>query len=133
MHEDRPTAMKAMDTNSGKQRPSDREIESRAGLFALFMAHTPAAVAMCDLQMRYLAYSRRWAEDYGLGDENLLGRSITICFRICRRTGRMNTRGVLPAKQLKRRRSPFQGLTAPRTGSAGSCVPGGTAAAKLAA
>ena len=74
MHEDRPTAMKAMDTNSGKQRPSDREIESRAGLFALFMAHTPAAVAMCDLQMRYLAYSRRWAEDYGLGDENLLGR-----------------------------------------------------------
>jgi PAS domain S-box-containing protein len=29
---------------------------------------------MCDTKMRYLAYSRRWAEDYGLGVENLLGR-----------------------------------------------------------
>ena len=38
------------------------------------MAHTPAAVAMCDTKMRYLAYSQRWAEDYGLKDQNLVGR-----------------------------------------------------------
>ena len=29
---------------------------------------------MCDRKMRYLAYSQRWARDYGLGDENLVGR-----------------------------------------------------------
>ena len=66
--------MKAIDTAASAQRSFDKESNPRPGLLALFMAHTPAAVAMCDLQMRYLAYSRRWAEDYGLGDENLLGR-----------------------------------------------------------
>jgi PAS domain-containing protein len=40
-------------------------------LLQLFVKHTPAAVAMCDLQMRYLSYSDRWAQDYGLGTENL--------------------------------------------------------------
>jgi len=29
---------------------------------------------MCDRQMRYLSYSDRWAQDYGLGEERLLGR-----------------------------------------------------------
>lgn len=66
--------MKAIDAAASDQKSSDEESKPRPGLLALFMAHTPAAVAMCDLQMRYLAYSRRWAEDYGLGDENLLGR-----------------------------------------------------------
>ena len=66
--------MKATDTVSSEQEAPGKEIKPRTGLLAMFMDHTPAAVAMCDLQMRYLAYSRRWAEDYGLGDGNLLGR-----------------------------------------------------------
>jgi len=43
-------------------------------LLQLFVKHTPAAVAMCDLQMRYLSYSDRWAQDYGLGVGNFVGR-----------------------------------------------------------
>ena len=42
-------------------------------LLQLFVKHTPAAVAMCDRQMRYLSYSDRWAQDYGLGMGSLVG------------------------------------------------------------
>ncbi len=66
--------MKAMDTQTSDLKQSANELKPQAKLLRMFMAHTPAAVAMCDRKMRYLAYSQRWAQDYGLGDENLVGR-----------------------------------------------------------
>ncbi len=49
-----------------------RESEER---LRLLIDHAPAALAMFDRQMRYLAVSRRWRDDYGLGDRELLGIS----------------------------------------------------------
>lgn len=37
--------------------------------------HTPAAVAMLDLEMKYLAHSDRWLVDYDLGEAKILGKS----------------------------------------------------------
>lgn len=44
-------------------------------LFGLFLEQMPTALAMCDRQMRYLLTSRRWLSDYGLEEQDLIGRS----------------------------------------------------------
>jgi diguanylate cyclase (GGDEF)-like protein/PAS domain S-box-containing protein len=42
----------------------------------MFIAHAPAAVAMLDRQMRYIAYSQRWLVEHGLNNEqDITGRS----------------------------------------------------------
>jgi PAS domain S-box-containing protein len=41
----------------------------------LFVKHSPAGVAMFDRQMRYMLVSDRWLTSYGLGAQNIVGRS----------------------------------------------------------
>ena len=48
--------------------------ESREQL-QLFIRHAPAALAMFDREMRYLSVSRRWLDDYALGDRDVTGHS----------------------------------------------------------
>jgi PAS domain S-box-containing protein len=40
-----------------------------------FVKHAPAAVAMLDVNMKYIAVSNRWLEDYHLGDRGIIGLS----------------------------------------------------------
>jgi len=41
----------------------------------LFVEHSPAAIAMFDTDMKYIVASRRYLVDYGLGEQDLTGRS----------------------------------------------------------
>jgi PAS domain S-box-containing protein len=44
-------------------------------LLSIFLEHTPAAVAVLDSQMRYIATSHRWLKDFALADTNVEGLS----------------------------------------------------------
>ena len=53
-----------------------QRVQEQEEILRLFVQHVPAAVAMFDTQFRYLAYSRRWIEDYGFDpDTDLTGLS----------------------------------------------------------
>ncbi len=49
-----------------------RESEAR---MRLLVKYAPVGVAMLDRELCYMAYSQRWSSDYGLGNQNLIGRS----------------------------------------------------------
>lgn len=43
--------------------------------FQLFVEYAPAAIAMFDLDMKYIAASRRWLNDYRIRDQDIIGKS----------------------------------------------------------
>jgi len=54
---------------------SEARLRASEARLRLMIDHAPAALAMLDREMRYLAASQRWCADYGLDARALLGRS----------------------------------------------------------
>ncbi len=59
---------------AGELQVLQKELAAREDRLRLFIEHTPAAVAIVDTQLRYLAVSRRWLHDYRLADEDIVGK-----------------------------------------------------------
>ncbi|WP_414564977.1 MULTISPECIES: PAS domain-containing protein [unclassified Anabaena] len=58
-----------------RQQLGQNNLQSSPQQMGVFIEYTPAAIAIFDEQMRYLLVSRRWREDYGLGNQDIIGCS----------------------------------------------------------
>jgi len=61
------------DITEAKQ--TEEALRHNAEMLRLLMEYTPAAIAMFDQQMNYQLVSRRWLEDYNLGQQNIIGKN----------------------------------------------------------
>lgn len=58
-----------------EQRSAEQELKHAHARLEAFIKHVPAAVAMFDTEMRYVAHTDHWLHDYGLKEKSLIGRS----------------------------------------------------------
>ena len=57
-----------------EQVKAEAKLVERETQLNLFIEHSPAALAMFDNEMRYIATSQRWLSDYNLGEQNIIGK-----------------------------------------------------------
>jgi PAS domain-containing protein len=53
-----------------------RQLTAQLELLRVFVDEAPAAIAMLDGELRYIAASRRWVRDFKLGGPSLIGRAL---------------------------------------------------------
>lgn len=69
-----PECLTAISDITEQQRREDALRKTQEQL-RLFVEQAPISIAMLDREMRYLATSRRWVDEYGRGHKNLVGLS----------------------------------------------------------
>lgn len=61
--------------NISERKEWERQLNTEKALLSAFVETAPAAVAMLDRKFRYIAYSKRWLEEYKLDGQHLEGKS----------------------------------------------------------
>jgi PAS domain S-box-containing protein len=63
-----------------ERRRAETELKQSESRLRLFVEHAPAALAMFDLEMRFLITSRRWLQDYGMPGRDVHGLNLYEVF-----------------------------------------------------
>ncbi len=71
----KPLVLKGTVQDITEAKQVDAALRESEELLQLFIEHAPVALAMFDREMRYLAVSRRWAQDHSIDGQLILGRS----------------------------------------------------------
>lgn len=58
-----------------RKRQAETVLREREEQLRLFVEHAPAAIAMLDAQMCYVAASNRWLKDFALAGQDIIGRN----------------------------------------------------------
>lgn len=58
-----------------EQKQAEAALRKNAEMLNLLLEHTPAAIAMLDQDMKYQLVTRRWLEDYNLGEQDIIEKS----------------------------------------------------------
>ncbi len=70
----RPVTMHGTIQDITEAKQVDAALRESKELLQLFIGHAPVAMAMFDREMRYLAASRRWIEENGVAEREIIGR-----------------------------------------------------------
>jgi PAS domain S-box-containing protein len=62
-------------TNITRREEAEAQMRMNEQQIRMLIEHTPASIAMFDREMRYIIHSKRWLQDYRLGDKNIVGLS----------------------------------------------------------
>jgi len=68
-----PLRMLGTHTDITERKAMENALRQNRALLQSFVEHTPAAVAMLDRDLKYVAVSKRWYQDYRLGDRDIIG------------------------------------------------------------
>jgi PAS domain S-box-containing protein len=58
-----------------QRKQAEESLQMNEKTLRLFLEYTPAAIAMFDRDMKYIATSKRYFSEYNLADQNIIGRS----------------------------------------------------------
>ena len=100
-----------------EKRKIEIDLINEKSRLAAFVEHTPAAVSMTDRNMKYIAVSQRWEEEYNLNASEVIGKSHYDLFKGLMNEERINNYNrVLNGEVLKKNEEEilFPGENKPR-------------------
>lgn len=85
-----------------RQKKAESELLNEKAILSAFVQHSPSPIAMTDTDMRFIAVSRQYLQDYALGDRNIIGLTPYEVFGPPSETNRATHQRVLNGEVIRR-------------------------------